>query len=432
MRKVSVLVVFLVAVALVLSACAPSTTGPATAPVATAAPATTAAPGAPTQPAAAPTQPAAAPTTPIKVGVIFPQNGIYAESGIASLNGFKMGIEELGSKAGGRPIQLIVEDDESKPETGVSKAKKLVEVDKVDLLAGAYSTAVTMAILDYVIASKVPMLIPAGGIAKEISYAKKSPYVWRTSALSGQYILGFPSWLYNELKYKTLVVIAPDNTYGKEAAICIKKEFEKAGGKVIQEMYPPAGTPDYAPFIGKIDTSASAVFADLTGTDAVRFVQQYKEYNMWAKLPLVGSALIMEEALAGQGEAAVGIYGSMNYSYNAPTPENTKFAEAYKAKYGKIPGHISPAAYEGAKAMIMAIDAVKGNVADKDGYVKALSEVTFMGPRGEFKFEKSTQTVYNTNWIRKVIKKDGEITYDNLKSIPNIAPSDVAKMLGEQ
>jgi branched-chain amino acid transport system substrate-binding protein len=377
----------------------------------------------------------AANPAPIKIGILAPQTGAFAEAGQDIIESFKIALDDVNYKVAGRQIQLIIEDTEGKPATGVSKAKKLVELDKVDFLVGPYSSAVALAVRNYVHEQKVPLVIPGGGTAMALSYAAKSPWVWRCSAAAGQFLIGFPTFLAKDLGYKKMILLVQDTPAGRDNVTMYTKEFSLAGGKVIQVITTPVGTMDYAPYFPQFDKTADVVAAEIVGSDSFRFVQQYKEYNVWSKYPLVGAAIIIDETLHISGDAAIGIKGSMNYCFNLTTPINNNFAKKYKAKLGRHPGHLSPASYEAGQAVIFAINQVKGkisnNTTDRQNFLTALSQAKFVGPRGPFSFEQETQTAVNTVYFREVIKKDGEFTFKIFKTIPNVKVSDVQKLLSQ-
>jgi branched-chain amino acid transport system substrate-binding protein len=305
----------------------------------------------------------------------------------------------------------------------------------VDFLVGPYSSAVALAVRNYVHEQKVPLVIPGGGTAMALSYASKSPWVWRCSAAAGQFLIGFPTFLAKDLGYKKMILVVQDTPSGRDNVTMYTKEFGLAGGKVVQVITTPVGTMDYAPYFPQFDKTADVVAAEIVGSDSFRFVQQYKEYNVWSKYPLVGAAIIIDETLHISGDAAIGIKGSMNYCFNLNTPVNNNFAKKYKAKLGRHPGHLSPASYEAGQAVIFALNKVKGKISndtnDRQNFLAALSQAKFVGPRGPFSFEQETQTAVNTVYFREVIKKGGEFTFNIFRTVPNVKVSDVQKLLSQ-
>ncbi|MDP2727890.1 MAG: ABC transporter substrate-binding protein, partial [Dehalococcoidia bacterium] len=171
-----------------VSACGP-TASPTPAPAATTAPlaAKPTTPPAPTSAAAAPTKPAAAPpTTSIKIGLIQSLTGSLANVGKDNQDGFDLYMAKIGSTVAGRKIEKVVEDDEGKADVGLTKVRKLVENDKVNMVAGLHNTAVCNALAPYVKDNKVVTVITGNCGAESLTKdpALRSPYLWRTTQVS--------------------------------------------------------------------------------------------------------------------------------------------------------------------------------------------------------------------------------------------------------
>ena len=113
--------------------------------------------------------PAAAQAPPIKIGVVLPLTGSFAQTSEEAVVGMKMYFDEIGNQVAGRPIQLIIEDEQNRPDVGLTKARKLVENDKVHMLAGFGSSAVALAVNEYAREKKIPMIISADGGANDLT-----------------------------------------------------------------------------------------------------------------------------------------------------------------------------------------------------------------------------------------------------------------------
>jgi len=365
---------------------------------------------------------------PFKIGLMVPLSGAYTDAGKTIKDGFFLRMGKAGFRVGEKKIEVIVEDTEAKPAVGVTKARKLVEKDKVDILAGVYSSSVGLAVRGYVHREKVPHVILGGSVTLSLSFKNKSPYVFRCSSAAGQYIAGFAPYLYNKLGYRKGVVMIPDYTYGHDMLKAFKKDFTRQGGKVIQTIVVPFPTLDFAPYLSKIDSSADFVYGEFAGADAVRLVKQYKNYGMWKKMPLTGGALTMQELLEAEGDAALGIVGAIFYSAEIQTPENREFVKAFMAEYKKVATALGASSYEGTTAILTALKAIQNNMHDREAFIEALSKVRFVGPRGPFSFEAMTNSVIHYNYILNVVKKDGKNVLKVLKTIPNTTAS-LAKVM---
>ncbi len=368
---------------------------------------------------------------PFKIGFLVPLTGVYSDQGNTIKDGFFLKMKEAGFRTGQHRIEIIVEDTEAKPAVGVTKTRKLVEKDKVDIIVGPMSSAVGLAVRDFCHEAKVPQVIAASVATMALSFEKKSPYVWRCSTCAGQTLIGVSDYMINTLGYKKAVIMVPDYSWGHDVLKVFTKDFKNNGGKVIQSIITPFPTLDFAPYLSKIDPAADCVYAEYSGADAVRLIKQYKSYGMWKKMPLTGGAIIMQEMLDAEGDDAIGIIGGMFYSSEIDTPVNKDYVKAFRAEYKYIPAGVSTAAYEGATAILMALKAIENNVHDREAFLKALAKVSFVGPRGPFSFEQETHNVITNNYILKVIKKDGQMLLDVVKTIPNTKASQVKALISD-
>ncbi len=356
----------------------------------------------------------------IRIGVLSPNTGPFAVIGEDVRNGFQLYVEEIGNKAAGAKIELIFEDDQAKPDVGLTKAKKLVENDKAAFVGGVVSSSVAYALRDYMVQQNVPFVVSvasADGLTQQLA----APNVFRTNSSGSQTSHPFGKWLY-EKGHKNVIMIAPGYAMGFEQTGGIARTFTEAGGKIIQTLYPPLGTADYAPFLSSLKVDeADAVVAVFAGSEAIKFVKQYEEYGLKDKLPLVGTSLLTDDLiLAQQGDAALGILTSSHYSSMVDTPENAAFVKAYKARFNRSPTFYSEGSYVAAKAMHQAIEALGGDVSDKAKVSKALSAVQFAAPRGAFKFDAYNSPVHDIR-VFEVSRVDGELVNKPIERFENIS-----------
>ncbi|MBI3015232.1 MAG: ABC transporter substrate-binding protein [Candidatus Tectomicrobia bacterium] len=347
----------------------------------------------------------------IKIGFMAPYVGVYAKPGKDMDNGFKLYLEEIKSQAGGRKIQLITEDTEAKPEIGPIKARKLVERDKVNILAGIIHSGVAYSIRDYVEANKIPLVITNAGAAR-LTAQDRSSYIFRVSFVNGQQDLAGGWYAYEKAGIRRVIAMAPDYSAGHEKAQGFLKTFKAAGGQVVAEIYPPLATQDFAPFLAQVTSKAGstdAVWAFFAGSDSIRFIKQYAEYGLKDKVKLfVLGDTVDDSFLPSIGDAALGIANYLHYATTLDTSENKKFVAAYRQKYNEDPSMFSEQGYVGARVIAEAIKAVKGNVENREQFLEALRQVQFEAPRGPFKFDKF-QNVIEPVYIRKVEKIGGKL-----------------------
>jgi branched-chain amino acid transport system substrate-binding protein len=359
---------------------------------------------------------------PIKIGFMAPYVGVYTKLGIDMDRGFKLYLDEVAWKAGGRKIEVIKSDTEGKPSLGPIKAKELVEKDKVNLLAGIVHSGVALSIRDYVTEKKMPLIITNAG-APALTAAKKSPYIFRVSFANGQQDLAGGWYIYNKAGFKKMMVLAPDYSAGHDKANGFMKYFKQSGGTVAKEIYPPLGTQDFAPYLAevrKMAKDANGTWAFFAGSDSIRFVTQYAEFGLKKPLPLFTVGDTLDDAFfPSMGDAALGCRDYTHYCISINNPENKKFVPAYQKKYGEDPSMFSEQGYIGAKAIVEAINAIGGKVEDSQSFVAALRKVSFAAPRGPFKFDANQNVVENV-YITKVEKVGDRILNVVKDVIPNV------------
>lgn len=354
----------------------------------------------------------------VKIGVLLPYTGVFASLGTNITRGMELYLNEVGWKAGGREVVMVKEDSEGNGQIGLQKARRLVESEKVDLIAGVVSSTVAYAIRDYVVSQQVPFIIANAG-ASDLTRDKRSPYIFRVSFCNGQYEYPLGEYAYKELELKKIVVMAPDYAAGHEKAIGFIAGFKDAGGEIIQEIYPPLGTTDYGPYLTQVNR-ADAVWAHFSGTDAIRFVKQYKDFGLGNKMPLLSSGDMVDESfLPSQGDAAIGIISSLHYSAALNTAANKAFVNSYMARYGEEPNMFAEQGYVAARVIVEALNKADPN--DKQDFLTQLAKVKFEAPQGAFRFDPLTQNVIFNTYIRKTEKINGKLVNTVIKTIPDVS-----------
>jgi len=372
---------------------------------------------------------AAAPKAPLKVGVILPFVDIYAVLGESIRDAMKLYFESVNNEAGGRKIELVIEDTEMKPDVGLQKSRKLVEQDKVDLVTGIVSSGVAAAVRDFYDSTQTILIISNAG-ENSLTRAKKSKYIFRTSFTNWQPNWPLGKWAYENVAKKVFVSV-PDYAAGKDMMNAFLNSFQAAGGEVVKTQftpYPNMGDP--APFITDIKNSdPPMVFSFYSGGAAVTFVKAYAQFGLAGKIPLVGPGFLVEsDVLPAQGDAALGIKNTMHWAPTLDTPENKKFMEDFKKKTGKDANVFAVQGFDTARVIVEAVNAVQGNTQDKEKFLEALRAVKFKGPRGDFRFDPKTQNVIQHIYLREVKKVDGTLTNVVIQDLGEVAdPGDNSK-----
>ncbi|WP_033318337.1 ABC transporter substrate-binding protein [Streptomyces yerevanensis] len=342
----------------------------------------------------------------VKIGLLVPLSGVYAPIGEDLRAGFQLYLDQHNGKLGQRKVDLVTADEGEGPQTGVPAAQKLVTQDQVSAVAGVVNSATALGLRDFFDESKKPLLIANAG-ADDITGARKSEYVWRTSFSNGDVSAALGPAVAEEVKGK-VYLIAADYAAGKEMVAGFRKTFEAAGGKVAGEKYTPFGkTQDFQPYLSAIRKSgADAVFAFYAGAEAVNFVKQYKQFGLAGKTSLYGTGFLTEGgALAAQGTAAVGVKTSLHYSTELDSAANKKFVDAYQKAAKKPPTVYAVQGYDTAAVLDKALAEAGGD--SGDALVKALAKVgSIDSPRGAWKFD-ADQNAEQQFYLREVKSSGG-------------------------
>ena len=336
----------------------------------------------------------------IKVGVVLPYSGVYASLGADITDGMQLALDLYGSEIAGRKIVLITEDSEVKPNVGLTKTKKLVFQDKVDLLVGPVASNVAGAMRDFVHNAKMPLIIPNAG-NNLLTGEKCSPWVIRTSFSNDQINRVMGPWLY-EQGHRTLYLMAPDYAAGHQMMAAVRRGFTDAGGEVLGEEYPPLReTKDFAPYLAKVKAiRPDALYVFFAGGLAIQFVKQYHDFGLKAEIPLTGAGWLTSPLfLPAQGSAAAGFIGALNYVPTIDSDENREFQFAFNEKYKRIASEFTVQGFDTGRLIVEALKITGGGTADKAAFVRAIHAVEFTGPRGPFRIDPLTNNVIQDIYI---------------------------------
>jgi branched-chain amino acid transport system substrate-binding protein len=294
-----------------------------------------------------------------------------------------------------------------------------VERDGVDVLIGPLAAFEALAIDDYIRQAKIPIISPSAA-AEDLTQRKPNPWFVRAVGTSAQAHHPLGEYAAKELGYRKIAIIADDFAFGHEIASGFQRVFEENGGEVVQKLWPPLNTADYGSYITQIDPDVDAVFAAFAGGNGIKFLGQYKNYGM--EIPVLGAMTTVDEGiLKSMGKEAVGVISSGWYSAGTDTPANKKFVEAVRGKYGADPGYYTVGAYMACQFLNSALEAVDGNVEDKDAFMKALRNIDIPeSPYGAVKLDKYGQPVMDIA-IRKVEEKDGRLQNIVIKTYPAVS-----------
>jgi branched-chain amino acid transport system substrate-binding protein len=357
---------------------------------------------------------------PLKIGVMLPTSGVLAAIGREQVNAMQLAVEDAGSSVAGRKIELIVEDTAANPSTGLTKARKLVISDKVDVLAGIVSSAVALAVAPYAAGAKIPVVISNAG-TDLLSGGKCDRYVLRASYSIGQSAKPIGEWMAKK-GVKRVFILASDYVAPRESVEVFKNAFTAGGGQIVGEVYTPFGkTQDYGPYISQMRAAnPEALFAVYYGGEAILFTKQYESFGIKDKIPLYSAiGLTPPNLRSAQGHSGADVIQSINYFAELGHPENQRFVEAYKKKFNEEPGEFAAYAYDTIRIILEGVKARKGDTSDKGAFVSAMEKVAFTGPRGPIKLSSTDRGVVQNFYIVKSIKRGDSTGFELIETLPN-------------
>src|SRR5215471_11325090 len=349
----------------------------------------------------------------IKIGVIVTLSGPAAALGQQVRDGFALGVKDLGGKMGGKDVEVVVADDELKPDAAVTKVKGLLERDHVDFVVGPIFSNILQAIHKPVTENKTFLISPNAGPS---SYAGKecSPFFYVTSYQNDQNfrVLGKVA---QDRGYKRMYLMVPNYQAGRDSVAGFKLDFK---GEIVEESYMPLNTLDFQPELTKINSlKPDALFTFMPGGLGVNLVKQYRQAGLADRIPVLSAFTVDESTLPAQQDAAVGMFGGANWAPNLDNPQSKKFVAAYEAAYNMVPGTYAMQGYDTAMLIDSAVKAVKGDLSNKDAVAAALKKADFASLRGGFKCNANGYPIQNF-YLTKVAKRpDGKFQTEIVQKV---------------
>jgi len=348
---------------------------------------------------------------PVKIGLIAPFSGSFADYGKQMEGGIKAWQQIHGDTVAGRKVQIIVKDTTGPvPEVAKRLAQELVVRDKVDVLAGFGLTPEALAVAPVAEQAKKPMVI--FNAASSI-ITTKSNYIARVSMTLPQISAPVATWAVRN-NVKKVVTLVADYAPGIDAETAFKTNFIGGGGQIVESIRVPLRNPEFAPFIQRIkDAKPEAVFLFLpAGEQGVAFMKGFRERGLAdAGIRVIATGdLTDDHVLPAMGDATLGVITSFHYSAAHDSKENQAFLKAFATANPGAgrPNFMAVAAFDGMAAIYEALKKTNG-ATDGDKFLAALKGMKLQSPRGTITIDPATRDVVQTVYIRKVEKRNGEL-----------------------
>lgn len=339
----------------------------------------------------------------LKIGVIQTLSGPAANLGEQARDAITLAVKNLGGKVGGVDTEIVVTDDELKPDVAVTKVKALIERDKVNFVIGPIFSNVLQAIHKPVTDSDAILISANAGTS---NYAGKqcNANFFVTSYQNDQNheVMGKYA---QDKGYKRVYLLTPNYQAGKDSMAGFKRHFK---GEVVEESYVPLNTMDFSAELAKIAAAKpDAVFTFMPGGPGVNLVKQYRQAGLQT-IPFLSAFTVDESTLPAQQDAAIGMFGGANWAPNFDNPESKKFVADYEAATGKVPGTYAMQAYDAVLLIDSALRATGGKVSDKKAVEAAMKKANFKSLRGPFSFANNQYPIQDFYLVQVAKRADGK------------------------
>jgi len=318
---------------------------------------------------------------PIKVGASLPLTGDFSEPGVAAQQGYTIWQETINANGGllGRPVEVVIKDDQSDQNVVVTDYNALIQQDKVDLLLGTFSSLLNLPASAVAEKNKMLYVEPAGGSPEMFSRGFEYLFFAQQATAPHQADL-FVEWvnsLPDDQKPKTGAYVIADDPFGGPVAEGIQKGLEAAGVKTVySEVYPPE-TKNFDAIATAVAGQKPDVIAQGSAglEDGVNLIRSLKKVGYSPQQFFQAST----PSFADQFSNAVGIdntegiFYAVSYDPAAKTPGNEEFLAAYRAKYDTDPPEDAADGYAAAQVLQAAAEGV-GSIDDQKALADWLHE----------------------------------------------------------
>lgn len=375
----------------------------------------------------------------LKIGVLATLEGPFAVPGQDSMRGADLALKHHKGMAGGKKIEFIKGSSNARPDVAVNATRKLVEQDKVQIMIGPLSGSEGVAVKNYSKSQPGVTFINGSSGAQETTLVDPSPNFFRFNTEGAQWMAGLGDYALSK-GYKRMALISEDYSFPYSQVQGFMGSYCKSGGKMVEKIWVPLGTKDYASAIAKIPSNVDALLVVLGGSDAVNFLTQYEQSG--GDKPMVGGSITVDQTVLGykgkRRDSIIGTASAGPMADSIDTPEWKAFVADYKASSKDAfpsPSLFAFLYYVNTKAALDALDEVKGDLSDGHAkYRAALTKLTLKTPVGDYKLDANRNAVGPTfitevakgpdgNFFNKVVKK-----IDSVDQTLNLGKAEFDKM----
>ena len=378
----------------------------------------------------------------IKIGILVALEGAFATGGQDGVRNVEMALKQVNNTIAGKKIETVVAPTDTKPDTTIRMARKLVEQDKVDIIIGPLSGSEGIAMRDF--AKTIPDKVVINGIsgALETTWVDPAPNFYRFNLDGSQWGYGLGSYVVKTKGWKRVATIAADYSFGYTNFMGFAVDYCKSGGDIVQRFWQPLGQSDFGGIIAQLPDNVDAIYLGLGGTDAINFLNQYQQAG--EKTRLIGGTIMADPTvLSSKGKAKQALVGTPTsgpFASDNPAPEWKAYVKAYQDAFPADKRLPEPSLFGigyhvATLAMIAALNEVKGDLSDgQKKFHAALSKLKLQTPLGVVTLNENRQATGSV-FVNEVTETPGgKLTnkmvarVDNVNQTLGMTPADFRKM----
>jgi branched-chain amino acid transport system substrate-binding protein len=357
----------------------------------------------------------------IKVGIILPYTGQFADGATQMDNAIKLYVKQHGDTVAGKKLEFIRKDTGGiAPDVAKRLAQELVVRDKVDILTGFLLTPNAMAGGDVSAEAKKFMVVMNAATS---IITTKSPYMARTSLTTPQLNESLGKWAATKGGLKNAYTMVSDYGPGIDAEKAFQEGFKAAGGQIAGSVHFPVANPDFSAFVQRAkDQNPQAIYVFVPGgAQPAALGKALAERGIdTKKIKVLGQLELTDEsARKAMGDVAIGMITAAHYDPNFSNPRNKDFVKAYEADYKRTPNFFSMGGYDGMHLIYEALKKTKGNT-DGEALIGAAKGMKWDSPRGPVQIDPETRDIIQTVYIQEVQKVGGELNNVVIDKIENV------------
>ena len=357
----------------------------------------------------------------VKVGIILPYTGQFADGATQMDNAIKLYVKQNGDTVAGKKLEFIRKDTGGiAPDVAKRLAQELVVRDKVDILAGFLLTPNALAAGDVSAEAKKFMVVMNAATS---IITTKSPYMARTSLTTPQLNESLGKWAATKGSLKNVYTMVSDYGPGIDAEQAFQNGFKASGGQIVGSVRFPVANPDFSAFVQRAkDQNPQGIYVFVPGgAQPAALGKALAERGIdTQKIKVLGQLELTDDsARKAMGDVALGMITAAHYDPNFDNPKNKEFVKAYEADYKRSPNFFSMGGYDGMHLIYETLKKTGGKT-DGEALIAAAKGMKWDSPRGPVTIDPETRDIIQTVYIQQVQKVGGELKNVVVDKVENV------------